>query len=634
MFVALAMFIQMFAVMAPPEKSLAYSSDYIINGLKTRDDILRAWDGQTGDKNVADIYKKFGLTREDIVNLPYQPNQVMNSCTNDYWTIGRTSLSAVSKSGQIKQAYKNSEVPVNYGSGNVYLRQLKAWDIVNNCNTYRAFEGWKNGKQFWILVDCGNFTQVGKPSLLKDPDLDFRKTIDGGPRILKPGESFSFRFEYRNKIQNSHPVENAVIEDELDLQKFEITNYNFPTQKGQPISKFLHGNNKSYLSLPLGNVGYSDNYRLGAVITVKLKNNLSNGTKACNAAKLVASNAKTVWSGGSKLCITTNKPEEPKKEPTPEPCEYDSSIPKNDPRCHKASLVCTITTTNINRTTKEYTLKTTVNSTNQYLAKVLGYEYDFGDGSNVITHNSGNYTDTVKHNYPDGSYTATVVVNYKLNKGSAQKDESAVCETNVESKPDEPLSQNKTAKNLSMNLDEEATVEAKAEAGNVIEYSLTTHNSYGYDRNNVATSDYIGDVLDYATLDMSYLEQQGGAFNEETETISWKPETVPANGNLTKTFRVKIKDPIPSTNQPSAITTAFDCQISNKFGDQMDIAIDCPLPKSAEYITKRLPNTGPGTSLLIGFTAATVIGYFFARSRLLATELDIIRTEFAQTGGA
>src|SRR5690606_18380925 len=73
LFVALAMFIQMFAVMAPPEKSLAYSSDYIINGLRTRDDILRAWDGKTSDKNVADIYKKFGLTREDIVNLPYQP---------------------------------------------------------------------------------------------------------------------------------------------------------------------------------------------------------------------------------------------------------------------------------------------------------------------------------------------------------------------------------------------------------------------------------------------------------------------------------------------------------------------------------------------------------------------------------
>ena len=46
-FMALAMFIQMFAVFAPPQKSLASSNDHIISGLNSRDDILRAWDGQT-----------------------------------------------------------------------------------------------------------------------------------------------------------------------------------------------------------------------------------------------------------------------------------------------------------------------------------------------------------------------------------------------------------------------------------------------------------------------------------------------------------------------------------------------------------------------------------------------------------
>src|SRR5690606_4666703 len=60
-FVALAMFIQMFAVMAPPERSLANSgNDIISTTIRTRDDLLRAWDGKTADRNVAAIYSRFG----------------------------------------------------------------------------------------------------------------------------------------------------------------------------------------------------------------------------------------------------------------------------------------------------------------------------------------------------------------------------------------------------------------------------------------------------------------------------------------------------------------------------------------------------------------------------------------------
>ncbi|MDQ3123437.1 MAG: hypothetical protein M3Q14_02020, partial [bacterium] len=134
-FVALAMLVQMFAVIVPPEKSLAYSNDYIINGLNSRDDILRAWDGKTSDQNVAAIYGRFGLTRDDILALPLKPNVSLRSDSADYWTIGRTSLSAVSKADQIKDIYKDSEIPVTAGPATVYLRQLRAWDIVNSYNT-------------------------------------------------------------------------------------------------------------------------------------------------------------------------------------------------------------------------------------------------------------------------------------------------------------------------------------------------------------------------------------------------------------------------------------------------------------------------------------------------------------------
>lgn len=607
-FIALTLIVQSFAVIAPPEKSLAYSNDYIVNGLRTRDDILRAWDGQTTDKNVAAIYGRFGLTRDDIAALPLQPNSTVRSTDANYWTIGRTSLSAVSKAPQIKQVYKDSEVPVNYGAGNVYLRQLKAWDIRYSSNSYKAFQGTKNGKPFWILVDCGNFTQVGQPPL-NQPALQFRKTIDGGARSLKPGDNFSFRFEYRNQVAESQPAENVVLEDTLELDKFDIVS---------PSNLPLQGNKLVY---PLGTVGYSDTFRTAIVINVRLKANLDNGVRACNAATLKASNAAEVGSGGQGLCITVINP-----------CPLDTSLSNNDPRCISPVVACSLSVYDVNKTTKEFTLKTAVTSSNSGLTTIKSYLYDFGDGSNTVTRRSAAYTDTIAHIYKDGAYTATVEVSYLVGQGSGQKDGSTVCSAPIDSQPDQPLSQNKTARNLTQNIDMGNTT-AKAKAGDTIEYSLITHNSYDYDRANVVVSDYIGDILDYASIDQAFLSQQGAKYDEQTRTINWQGTTVLGNSNMTKLFRVQMKNPIPATNQPSAITTSFDCKISNKFGDQIDILVDCPLVKSSEYLTSTLPKTGPGSSLVIGFVVTTVAGYFFARSRVLAQELDIIRSDFVATGG-
>jgi len=611
-FMALAMFIQVFAVVAPPEKSLAYSNDYIINGLRTRDDILRAWDGQTADKNVAEIYTRFGLTREDIAALPLQPNATISSNAADYWTIGRSSLSAVSKAPKIKQQFKDSEVPVAAGNTTVYLRQLRAWDIVNPVNTYKAFEGTKDGKKFWILVDCGNFTQVGAPNLTA-PAMELRKTIDGGPRTLQPGEQFNFRFEYRNSVENSQPVQNAVLNDEFDLDKFDIVS-------STPVINLV-GNGKQ-IALPLGTIGYTPYFNTALVVSVKLKSDLPNGTKACNAAKLTASNAADAWSGGSNLCVTSLKP-----------CPLDGSLSSSDPGCIQPILNCDLSLINVKKTTKEFTLKTSVTSTNPPLTSIQSYVYDFGDGSSVLTRPSSAYTDTISHRYKDGSFNVTVVVNYRAGAGAAQTDDSIACSEALESEKDQPLGREKTARNLTQNLTDAKTLTSKAKSADTIEYQLITRNSFSYDRINVNVSDYIGDILDYSNLDKAFLSQQGGSYDETAKTISWQNQTAKANSNLINTFRVQIKSPIPATNQPGSMTTSFDCQMSNKFGNQLDILVDCPAPKSAEYIAERLPNTGPGTSLVIGFALTSIIAYFFARSHLLATELDMIKTDFANSGG-
>lgn len=607
-FVVFAMFIQMYAVIAPPERSLASSgNDHILDGLKTRDDILRAWDNPS--KDIAAIYSRFGLTREDIAALPMHPNVTVHSNYADYWTIGRTSLSSPSLADRnIKQQYKNSEIPVQAGPTTVYLRQLRAWDIKKPVNYYKAFEGWKNGKQFWILVDCGNFTQVGLPPL-NLPSLDLRKTIDGGPRTLKPGDRFSFRFEYRNSVQDSIAATDAILEDDLDLTNYRVTS---------PTNLPLQGNRLVY---PIGTVPYTPHYNTALVIEVELKADLRNGTKTCNAATMRASNAPTASSGNKDaLCVTVINQ-----------CPLDEALARDDPACKTPVLACTLTNSDVNKTTKVFTMKTTVSSSNERLTAITGYTYDFGDGSGAFTKRSGSYTDTVTHTYKDGIYNATVVVNYRIGNGAAATDGSTNCAAQVGSEP--PISQSKSAQNLTQGLDANATANGKMKAGDTIEYSLIVHNSLGYKRSNVNISDNIGDILDYAELDSAFLAQQGGTFDAATNTLSWKDLSVEADSNLVKTFRVKMKNPIPATNQPSNLTMAFDCKISNKFGNQIDLNVDCPLPKSSEYLTQQLPKTGPGSSLLIGFVTTTVIAYFFARSRIMAQELDIIRTDFAQTGG-
>ena len=146
-------------------------------------------------------------------------------------------------------------------------------------------------------------------------------------------------------------------------------------------------------TINIGTVAYSNEYKTAAVLRVKLLTNLPNGQSICNAASLSASNAVTVTSGGSNLCVNVINP-----------CPLDNSVSSaTDSRCTKPVLVCSLTQSSNNRTTKESTLTTTVTSSNPPLTKVVSYSYAFGDNSSKININNL-LTDTVKHVYKDGNY--------------------------------------------------------------------------------------------------------------------------------------------------------------------------------------------------------------------------------------
>jgi hypothetical protein len=72
--------------------------------------------------------------------------------------------------------------------------------------------------------------------------------------------------------------------------------------------------------------------------------------------------------------------------------------------------------------------------------------------------------------------------------------------------------------------------------------------------------------------------------------------------------------------------------MTNVFGDTINIKLPPSLTKTTETVTQSLPNTGPGETLMAAFALTVFISYFFARSRLLAKELDIVRNDYATSG--
>lgn len=521
-FIVLSLFVQIFAAMIPAEKSLAYSDNHIINGIQTKSDILQAYDRSGSD--IQKIYSKFGVTRQDIVNLPSKPNATIKStASNNYWSIGRNSLSGYSN---IDKQYKSQEIAVKTDGPTVYMRPLHAWDT-KTYSTYNAFQGRNSttGKTFWILVDCGNYTQVGKTikeEPPKKPIIEAKKSVVAPSTQLKPGDTFKFKIEYRNKVPDSL-AENVTIEDLLDTKNFDIT---------APTNAKINAGGK--LTYSVGNLKYTENSQ-SLTLTAKVKSAAAGGQKICNVASISSSNATTVTTGASTACVQivvpavkTTTPTTPTTKPTPPP-EPEKSEPKKE----------------------------------------------------------------------------------------EPKDEEKI-----------PPSLSKDVKNVTKNLEGTNAINTTVNAGDILEYSLTTSNTQSKAVVGYTVKDYVGDLLDYANLDIGLLNAEGGSFDPATREISWKNQTLPAKSDLVKTFRITIKNPVPSTNSPSTVSTGFDCKISNQYGNELTLNVQCPVVKTIET----LPNTGPGTTIAVSFTTTVVAGYFFARARLLAKESRLIRRFYQHAG--
>ena len=186
----------------------------------------------------------------------------------------------------------------------------------------------------------------------------------------------------------------------------------------------------------------------------------------------------------------------------------------------------------------------------------------------------------------------------------------------------------KTARNETQNIDDANNTTARA--GDVIIYTLSVRNSSQKSKvDNFVIKENISDILEYATI----VNLNDGSLDKQN-TLSWKAVDIKPGQEVSKKITFKIKDPIPQTPTAASNPNSYDMTMTNVFyGKVVNIKLPPTVIKTTEQAAKALPNTGPGEGLIISVLLTSFVGYFFARSRLMQKELELIADEFATSGG-
>lgn len=156
----------------------------------------------------------------------------------------------------------------------------------------------------------------------------------------------------------------------------------------------------------------------------------------------------------------------------------------------------------------------------------------------------------------------------------------------------------KSAHNDSQNVD--ATV-VLAKAGDQITYTLVTKNT-GSAGINYKVEDGISDVLEYA--DVTYISDNGsvvdGTSGNDARLVSWPEINISAGQTINRTFKVKVKNPLPTT---ATNGYHFDWKMYNKYGTEVEIIIEKPIYCPELSLTKMVRDLTTGEQL---FTKANV----------------------------
>jgi|GEM_PF-3245593 len=605
-FMGAAFLINIIAITVPAQNTLATSPNDIVYGALTTQTVLTAYDNDRdglGRTDIQDIYNFYGITRADISNAVIA-NVV--STERNYTTTGRW----LSPGDDDPQSIPGAQTTV-------YERSLRVWDIEYPVNTYPAITGVAtgngklSGQTFWILLKgCGNITYVPQP---KTPKVEIKKTRLSADK-LRPGESVSYRLDYRNS--GNAASTGTLVADNLNAGLSYISATPAPTNIAEGYQ----------LQWSIGNLEPSSEWhQITIVATVR---NIATATaEICNIAGIYTANA-----GGAPSenpCFTVDNRCPGTEIPAPNgdvskctmTCPDGSTVPLNEPdKCPTPVITCVDLVLIQSPDWNQRTVRLTTHKSSG--AEISKVSFLLDKNSVGSKDNPGDQEDYTYKNLSEGDHVYSV--RYDVKKGELRT--SASCEVkDTVTKPVPGISAIKKARNTTKRIDN--ANDTTASDGDIIEYSLITTNSgTGAANGYIIKPDSLGRVLEYADMK----EIGDATFDSTTQQLSWPPIDIKPGESVTKVFSVQIKSPIPATAASTSDPAGRQYTICNKYGNETCIKIDKPFAPTVQKTAEQLPRTGPGESLFLTFLAVCLVGFFYSRSRVLAKEIDIVRYEHSK----
>ena len=588
-FTALALVVQSLTVFTPPQSANASNaSDFISGGVSSKAQILAAYDrSANGNGDFKQIMDYAGITRGELANMSDGSLNSKGKGTGDnaWQTWGRSHVFS-SAQGEVKHV-----IPLGGDrTSTVYSKPLWLYDslpyTIKNGSTYDAFRGHsaKIG-DFAIMKDCGNLITSKTPK--PEPKGSFLAANCTTIRGLA--------FDGRNK----------------DAKVKVFLYFGGPPGRGDKSEAITTNNeNRFEYSVPT-------KYR-----------------KATTPTK--------VWgvmiplAGWNESSVQFNNT-----------AEIPGGCIKPEP-----GAACTkLTGSFISRTVRSLT----ATATTENGAKITGYTFTVKDAAGKVIFTkqvptaaekalSGNFDLKTP-----GIYTASVTVHTSLGDKTSQgciKEIKIAMPTMCAINPDLPenhpdckpcpgnpelwikdeectpsVTQSKTASNLTQNLPDATS--ATAQASDRIEYTIYVEN-IGQVPADIVLKEELADVLEYSTLQ----QNGGGAFDTTSKVLSWGTVTLKPGEKVIRTFVVQLASAIPATPQGTSEPSSFDCIMTNGFGNTVSINVACDAPKVLEATIEQLPSTGPTENILFGGILASVVTFFWARSRQINKEVRLIRKDF------
>jgi PKD repeat protein len=306
------------------------------------------------------------------------------------------------------------------------------------------------------------------------------------------------------------------------------------------------------------------------------------------------------------IVVKTN-PATPKptvKPPVPTPLPTPAPTPKG------TKLACTQLTADVSSGEAPLTVRFTGlgAATGDSITDWL---YDFGDKNT-----DKRATGSVVHVYQN---PGKFIVHLQVRGSSGHV--SDACTVNVEAKSKPAVfTKKKAALNLTENID--ATTRP-AQPGDEIKYVLTTKNTGGTGTNYVVT-EHITDVLEYADV----TDAGGAKVDESGGVLVWPGQVLGSGATMTRSFTVKVKNPVPPTPIGLSDKSSYDLRMDNIYGNAIQVAVAPPVAKQVEAAATSLPATGAPVATLIVLTVSGLTLFFYFRNRQLLKEVKLLRNEY------